>query len=216
MTESRFCTKCGSSLKADAQFCTKCGQTVAGGAPVESPHPTSVAGAMRYAQTGMAVAGIAGALPWKTIVAGERPDLSQWMRAGSPIAHMAVRKSVRKPALALLFTTLIDAGVSVLSGSPAAMAASGLRLATGLGTSIVGLIVGKKGGWGRKLMGVGSMVMSVFQLYSVGRIVISVVTTGGTFWQLAPSIVSAISVLVVCVKTILMTFRRASAKGAAR
>ena len=158
---------------------------------------------------------MASALPWQTVVAGQRPDIGAFLKqAGMPIgtsvATRLVHRSVRKPALALLITTLIDAFVTVISGQPAAISTLAMRIVTGSGTGFLGLLVGKRGGLGRALVGVGSIATALLQLWNAGAILLAALQADVGFLSLLPSLISTVSVIVVAVKTILMSFWRRS------
>lgn len=206
---AKFCTACGAALEDSARFCTACG------APTAAPSSTSVAGALRTVQQAASYAGMAAALPWQTVVSGERPDLGAFLKqAGAPlgasVAHTVIRRSIRRPAVALLFTTLLDALVTLLSGQPAALSALLLRVVMGSGTGLLGVLVGKRGGFGRALVGVGSVATAVLQLYNAGAILLAGVQAGAGWLSLLPSLVSTVSVIVVAIKTVVMAFRKAS------
>lgn len=170
---------------------------------------------MRTAQQVGTYAGMAAALPWQTVVAGERPDLGAFLKqagipVGASVVRTVIRRSIRKPAVALLFTTLVDALVTVLSGQPAALSALALRVVTGSGTALLGILVGKRGGFWRVLVGVGSIATAGLQLYNAGAMLIAGITAQSSLLSLLPSIVSTLSVVVVAIKTLVMAFRKPS------
>ena len=217
---ARFCTACGTPLDESARFCTSCGSERVGVTPTEpaadtGSHAPSASSAVRTAQTAAAYAGMASALPWQTVVAGQRPDIGAFLgRAGIPtatsIATRIVHRSVRKPALALLFTTLIDVIVTMISGQPAALSGLAMRFVAGSGTGFLGLLVGKRGGFGRTLVGVGSIATALLQLWNAGSILLGAFGADAGLLSLLPSLISTVSVIVVAVKTILMSFRKRS------
>lgn len=176
-------------------------------------HPA--AGAMRTAQAAASYAGAASALPWQTVVAGQAPDIGMFVRhagvpTGTGVASRLIHRSIRKPALALVFTTLLDAIVTIVSGQPAALSGLAARFSTGSGTGLLGLLVGKRGGFGRALVGIGSIATAVLQLYNAGSILLAALGADAGFLSLLPSLISTVSVIVVATKTILMSFRRRS------
>lgn len=238
---ARFCTACGGSFPESARFCPRCGAARGATGPgngatgvttgVVAPAPgaggipgqaatTSVGGAFRTAQTAASYAGMAAGMPWQTVVAGERPDLGAFLKqagmpVGTTIARRVIQRSVRKPALALLFTTLLDALVTVISGQPAALSALGMRVLSGSLTGFVGLIVGKRQGrFGRGLLAVGSVVTAALQLYNAGSMLLAAVTAQSGFLSLLPGLISTASVIVVATKTLLMAVRRAKQPSA--
>ena len=209
--ESRsFCTTCGAPLAPGVSFCTKCGAPV--GTP-DAPHPTSLAGAMRTTASYAGTAAALGGLGWQTVVQGQPPDMKQFLaRAGVPVAQQVVRRSVRKPAFALILTTLLDLFVGWVMGQPSAMAAAGLRLAMGLGTGVLGLLVGKRGGFFRFLVGIGSLATTVLQGYNAVSVLAVAIARQAPILQLLPSIVSTASVLFVAIRMVFTTFRRVKQK----
>ena len=227
MTEGipvRFCTKCGSPLTPGARFCVKCGAPIAelpvgGGQPqsqtppvpqqAAAPHPTSVAGALRTTASYAGTAAAMGGLAWQTVVSGQRPDMGQFLaRAGVPAAQQIVRRSIRKPAVALVITTLLDTFVAWVTGQPSAMAAAGLRLATGLGTGLLGMIVGKRGGFFRALVGIGSLATTALQGYNAISMLLAAIARQAPPLQLLPAVISTASVIFVAVRMAIASFGR--------
>jgi hypothetical protein len=162
-------------------------------------------GAASYAGT---AAGL-GSLGWQTVIAGQPPDMKQFLaRAGAPVATQIVRRSIRRPAVALIITTLLDLFVAWVMGQPSAMAGAGLRLATGLGTGLLGMIVGKRGGFFRVVVGIGSLATTALQGYSAIIMLIAAITRHAPLLQLIPAIISTISVIFVAVRMAITSFRR--------
>ncbi len=154
------------------------------------------------------VAGSVGTFGWQTVVKGERPDLSQFLARGvAPVAQQAVRRSIRRPAVALMVTTLLDAFVAWVTGQPAALTAAGLRLATGLGTGLLGVLVGKRGGIFRLLTGVGSLATTALQGYNAVTLLVAALGQGAPLLSLVPSFVSTASVIFVGVRMAITTFQ---------
>lgn len=223
-----YCTKCGSAFPEPARFCPKCGaprtgpiaatpnvaqQTAATTPSPAAPAPASVAGTMRQVQTAVSTVGTLAALPWQTVVGTQSPDLGAFLRqAGAPVAQTIVRRSVRKPALALMFTTFIDIVVAFISGQPAALSLMLPRLLTGTGTGLLGLLVGKKQGPFRKLVGIGSIFTTGMQLFTAGAMLIAAVSGNAPFLTLLPSLISTTSVVVVAIKTLRMTLLKRRSK----
>jgi hypothetical protein len=227
-----FCTKCGSPLQAGARFCTECGAPARAGAPAASaapapsptpaapdyreappeptrPHLTSIAGTARTVVSYGGTAASIGSLGWQSVVKGQPPDMAQFLaRAGAPVAQQIVRRSVRIPALALILTTLLDLFVAWVTGQPSAMAAAGLRFATGMGTGLLGLIVGKRGGFFRVLVGVGSLATTALQAYNAISMLIAAIARQAPLLQLIPSLVSTAAVIFVAARMAWMTFRK--------
>lgn len=219
--DTRYCTSCGQPLKSGASFCSRCGAKVRSDAVAPAANartaaaPTSLAETVRRTQqmvgTTASIAGVAGsvgALGWQTVVKGERPDLSQFLARGvAPVAQQVVRRSIRRPAVALIVTTLLDAFVAWVTGQPAALTASGLRLASGLGTGLLGMITGKRGGVLRAITGIGSLVTTALQGYNAVALLLAAVGRGTSLLSLIPSIVSTASVIFVGVRLAITTFR---------
>lgn len=218
----RFCTKCGTPLAAGARFCTKCGapapeataqpSDAPAGATAAAPHPTSVAATIATARTAASYAGTVasvGSLGWQTVVKGQSPDMTQFLtRAGVPVAQQVVRRSIRRPAVALIITTLLDTFVAWVSGQPAALAAAGMRLAMGVGTGVLGIFVGKRGGFFRTVVGIGSVITTALQGYNAVAVLLAAIARQAPLLQLIPSIVSTASVIFVAVRMAITTFRR--------
>lgn len=219
---ARFCTKCGTPLAGGARFCTKCGAPTPKGAvqapaapppdAAGSPHPTSVAATIATARTAASYAGTVasvGGLGWQTVVKGQSPDMAQFLtRAGVPVAQQVVRRSIRRPAVALIITTLLDTFIAWISGQPAALAAAGMRLAMGVGTGVLGMFVGKRGGFFRIVVGIGSVVTTALQGYNAAVMLLSAIARQAPLLQLIPSIVSTASVIFVAVRMAITTFKR--------
>ena len=224
-----FCTKCGAPLAPGVSFCTTCGVPVAapgvaaapGATAAQAPEqttpgappPTSIAGALRTTASYAGTAAALGGLGWQTVVQGQPPDMKQFLaRAGVPVAQQVVRRSVRKPAFALIITTLLDLFVAWVMGQPSAMAAAGMRLAMGVGTGVLGLFVGKRGGFFRYVVGIGSLATTVLQGYNAVGILVAAIGRQAPLLQLIPSIVSTASVIFVAVRMAFTTFRRVKQK----
>jgi hypothetical protein len=224
-----FCIGCGAPLDPAARFCTKCGTpradvgtghdsagsaaveaagTAGGGGPAFAANPAVMARQAASA-AGMA-SSMAGAvsLPWQTIVAGETPDIRKLVVAGAPIAQGAVRASLRRPAIALLVTTLLDVAVALVSGQPAALKLVGLRAAMGVGTAVLGMVVGSRAGRLRQLTGFASALTGLVQTGSILFMMFSR-ASGPTGWLgLVPSLVTQLSALAMMVKTAVVSLKR--------
>ena len=211
-----FCMKCGSPLEPGARFCMKCGTPTpdagtgaeAGpGAPVGASPVVIARQAMRVGGTVASMGGVLS-LPWQTIVAGETPDVRRLVAAGAPIAQRAVLASLKRPALALLVTTLLDLAVALVTARPGALKLVGLRAAMGVGTAVLGMIVGSKAGPLRQLTGAASMLTGLVQTGSMLFTAFSAAISPVGLLGLVPSIVSQASSLVMLVKTAIVSFSR--------
>jgi hypothetical protein len=216
--QAMFCIKCGSPLDPAARFCMKCGMPRAdvgsadggsrGGDPAFAANPAVIARQAASA-AGMATS-MAGAvsLPWQTIVAGETPDIRRLVVAGAPIAQGAVRSSLRSPAIALLVTTLLDVAVALVAGQPAALKLVGLRAAMGIGTAVLGMVVGSRAGRLRQLTGLASALTGLVQTGSILFMMFSSAVSPTGLLGLVPSLVTQLSALVMMVKTAAVSLKR--------
>ena len=215
-----FCMKCGSPLEPGARFCLKCGAptaevasadgavtSAAGGVPSAASPAVIARQAMSGGGTVAAMTGL-GSLPWQTIVAGETPDLRRLVAAGAPIAQRAVLASLRRPAIALLVTTLLDLAVALVTARPGALKLVGLRAAMGVGTAVLGMIVGNKAGPLRQVTGAASMLTGLVQTGSMLFTAFSAAISPVGLLALVPSIVSQASSLVMLVKTAVVSLKR--------
>lgn len=216
-TRAGFCMKCGTPLDPAAAFCMRCGAPradVARRAGSATGGPTVAANPALIARQAMSTAGTAAsmggmlALPWQTIVAGESPDIRSLVSAGAPIAQRVVMASLRRPAIALLVTTLLDLTVALISGRPGALWMVGLRIAMGVGTAALGMIVGSKGGVLRKITGVASIVTGLVQTGSLLFTAFSGAISPAGLLGLIPSILTQASSLVMLVKTAIVSLTR--------
>ncbi|HEY5275537.1 MAG TPA: zinc ribbon domain-containing protein [Coriobacteriia bacterium] len=211
-----FCMKCGSPLEPGARFCMKCGASTpdavtAAGAGSGARAGASPAVIARQAMSvGGTVASMGGvlSLPWQTIVAGETPDMRRLIAAGAPIAQRAVLASLRRPAIALLVTTLLDLAVALVTAQPGALKLVGLRAAMGVGTAVLGMIVGNKAGPLRQVTGAASMLTGLVQTGSMLFTAFSAAISPAGLLGLVPSIVSQASSLVMLVKTAIVSLKR--------
>ena len=218
-----FCMKCGEPLEHGARFCMKCGNPVvelapAGDSSAAMPDPTAGPSraasaaiiARRTASIGGTAASMTGmlSLPWQTIVAGETPDISRLVSAGAPIAQRVVIASLRRPAIALLVTTLLDVFVALISPRPGSLTLVALRAAMGLGTAVLGMIVGRKSGALRQVTGAASVLTGLVQTGSVLFTTFSAAVSPAGLLGLIPTIVCQASSLVMLVKTAIVSLRR--------
>ena len=226
-TQATFCMKCGNPLDPEARFCRRCGApradvvqlgataTPAGAAgepaaaiPTAGASPAIVA--RQVMSTAGTVASMGGllSLPWQTIVVGESPDIRRLVSAGAPIAQRAVVASLKRPALALLVTTLLDLTVALISGRPGALWMVGLRTAMGVGTAVLGMIVGSKGGALRQFTGAASIATGLVQTGSLLLTAFSAAISPVGVLGLIPSILTQASSLVMLVKTAMVSLKR--------
>jgi hypothetical protein len=219
-TTGGFCTKCGAPLTGDTAFCTKCGAArgPAAAAPLSAPvqqqpltsQATSVAGQARMAY-GMAAgaAGMAIAMPWQTVYGGQSPDIGRFLSAAAlPAAQQVVRRSLRKPGIALAVTSVLDLTVALIMGGAGAVPAALGRLALAGTTSVLSIVSGSKAGPLRTAAGVMGIVTSVVQLGSTGWALVGGLSAGTPFLSLIPSIVAMLSTLAMAVKTTITAFRK--------
>jgi hypothetical protein len=186
-----------------------------------APLPASTAGSGGFVAVTGRVSAVAGgvgmatslggglvALPWQTTTAGRPADIGALVAAGTPVAHMAVRASLRTPAIALLVTTLLDLAVALISGQPAALQMVAVRAVMGIGTAVLGMIAGNKSGKLRQATGLVSALTGLVMTGSMLYTARSGLTTPGTLVYLIPSVVTQVSSLVVTVKVAVVALRR--------
>jgi hypothetical protein len=220
-----FCTKCGTRFEGAELFCTKCGaprERTAAPASAPAPGPTLVQQAGRAAATAQRaygavaqVAGVAGmgaALPWQTVAGSQQADVRAFLSAAAmPVAHGAIRASLKRPGLAMAVTTTLDLAVSGITrgwpGVPAAIP----RFLLGGATALFSLITGSKGGPLRKLTGAVSGVTAVVQLSFTGYTLIAGALGGTSALVLIPQVIAMLSSLVLAVRTM-----ASALKGGAR
>lgn len=221
-----FCTKCGTKVvrvaprqpaatpQAQAQPPAQAPQQA------EAPSLVSQAGAAatsvsaaygtatRAAGMAASAAGVVS-LPWQTIVTGQSVDVQGMLRAAAPsLLAMAPRPNLRKPALAIAFTVVMDVGIALVSGGAVNVPMLLMRVVTGAGTAVLGAITGGKGGGLRKVTGLVSVVFGVVQLVSLLVAAYQAIATPTTLLALLPSIVAVVSGLVLSVSTAIAGFRR--------
>ena len=216
-----FCTSCGARFGAEESFCTACGaprQQPPAAAPV-APGLVQQAGhaAQTARQTYGAVAQVAGAagmavaLPWQTIVAGETPDLRAMLsRMAVPGARTLAQRSLKKPGLAMAVTVVLDLFVAGISGGPGALAGALPRVLAGGATALLSLVTGSKGGGLRTVTGVVSLGTALVQVVSLGVTFIAGLRTGAPLLSTLSMAVAITSALTMSVKTASVALRRRS------
>nr|NLI49454.1 zinc ribbon domain-containing protein [Propionibacterium sp.] len=224
-TPAPFCGHCGRPFADGAAFCGTCGRprgTLGPDAPapdapapvVPTPAAPRVPRTPRTprtppaAQVALAASGLVSALPWQTVVAGRRPDLTAWLtQAGASAASSAVRASLRRPGLALVVTTALDLLVAALAG-PAALQAAWPRALAGLVTSGLALASGSRGGPLRTLAGLAGVATTLVGLVSAGLALLTAAGAGADPAVLLPQVVTMVSSLVVAARTATLALRR--------
>lgn len=222
--QGEFCTSCGSAFTGSESYCTACGasrgEARAASASV-APAPTltqqagHAAGTARQtygAVTQMAgAAGMAAALPWQTIVAGETPDLRGMLsRVAMPGARTLVQRSLKKPGLAMAVTTALDLVVAGLSGGGSALVGALPRVLAGGATALLSLVTGSKGGTLRSVTGFVSLGTALVQVVSLGITLIGAVRTGMPALSMLSMAVAMTSALTMAMKTASVALRRRS------
>lgn len=209
-TPAPFCGHCGRPFADGAAFCGACGRP-RGTLPQDAPRPAPPAAPARPPAApalAPAASGLVGALPWQTVLAGQRPDVGAFLaRAGASAASAAVRASLRRPAVALVVTTALDLAVAALAG-PAALQAAWPRALAGLVTSGLGIAAGSRGGWVRTLAGLAGVVATLAGLGSVGSALLAAADAGADPVTLLPQLVTMASSLVVAARTATLALRR--------
>lgn len=207
-TPAPFCGHCGRPFADGAAFCGSCGRPRGTLAP-DAPRPAAPRpAAPRVAQVALAASGLAAGLPWQTVIAGRRPDLTPWLtRAGVTAASSAVRASLRRPGLALVVTTALDLLVAALAG-PAALQAAWPRALAGLATSGLAIAAGSRGGPLRTLAGLAGAATTLVGLGSGGLALLAALEVGADPAALLPQVVTLASSLVVAARTAALALRR--------
>ncbi len=213
-TPAPFCGHCGRPFAEGAAFCGSCGRprgTLAPGDRAAAPPrrvPPAPAPAPAAAAASGIVGGLAGALPWQTVLAGQAPDVGAFLgRAGVSAASTAVRTSLRRPAWALVVTTALDLVVAALAG-PAALQAAWPRALVGLVTSGLGIAAGSRGGPVRTLAGLAGAVAALVGVGSVGLTLLAAADGGADPATLLPQVVTMASSLAVAARTATLALRR--------
>jgi len=198
-----FCTKCGAPARAGVAYCTRCGHPLSGGGTGRAT--SGVAGAAgAVASAAGAVAGATGVLtlPWQVISTGQSVDVRGLAKAAAPsLLAMAPRPNLRWPAAGIAVTLAMDLGTALVSGGAVNVPMLLVRLASGSGTAVLGLIAGPKAGGIRKLTGLGSLVFGAVQLVSLLVAAYQAIATPVTLLTLLPSIIAVVSGLVLSVST---------------
>ncbi len=158
------------------------------------------------------VAGVGGAvlsLPWQTIVSGQPADIAGIIRTAAPsLATVTPRPNLRFPAAAIVVTLVMDIAISLLAGGEVNTATLALRLASGLGTSVLGFVTGSAAGGLRKVTGLVSVVFGVVQAVSLVVGAIGAPTSGASLGTLIPSLVTVVAGLVLAVSTAISGLRK--------
>ncbi len=151
----------------------------------------------------------AGALPWTTVRGSQPIDAREIAARALPSLTAALpRPNLRWPALSVLVTVAVDVFVAWLRGGPIAWPLLGVRVATGLATSGLGLVTGSGSGLSRKLTAVASVAFGVAQLVSIFLGAAALLRTPAQLLSLLPALVTALSGLVLSVTTAIGAWRR--------
>lgn len=174
---------------------------------VSPPGTTATATVARAASIAGALSAGAG-LPWQTIVGDQAPDLKALLaRTGAPLAQRAVRRSLRRPGLALLVTTALDLFVVWVTAGPAAVEGAFPRVVAGAVTAMLSVLVGSRGGPLRGIAGLSSVVTSTLQISALAAALMGVLATGDVV-AAGPMVLAMASALTTAVKTAAVAFRR--------
>ena len=149
----------------------------------------------------------AAALPWQTIVSGQSVDVAGMLRAAAPSLLAKVpRPNLRRPALMMAFTVLMQIVIAALSGGAVNPGVLVLGIIPGLATAVLGVMTGSDAGAKRKATAVMALLTAVMQLVTV---IAGLAAAGGssTFLSVLPSIVAALSGLLLAATTALAGWR---------
>lgn len=153
---------------------------------------------------------------WQTVVGSQTPDLRAFLaRAGTPLVQSAaragLRRSVRRPGIALALTTLLDLVIVAVTGG--SLGAALPRTLSGLVSSGLAMATGHKSGALRALSGVTSLVTTLLGVVTALSALRSGLDSGASLLTLAPSAIGAASMVTMAVKTATVAFRRPPAGG---
>ncbi len=222
-----FCTKCGERLRPAMAYCTRCGATVGDEAPLAqaagaegvaipaggqswAAQATTVAGQVRGAYGAAAgAAGLAMGLPWQTLYGKGEPDVRALLASAAlPAAQQAVRRSLRRPGVALLVTSVLDLVVAFLTRGPGAIVPALGRLALAGATSLFSIVTGPRTGPLRLVTGVLGVITTLVQLGSAALAVYAGIRGAAPVLTLLPGVVAMLSTLAMAVKTAVVAFSR--------
>jgi len=203
-TAARFCKACGARYASEsAAFCKMCGAARPEAGAAALPTAAGIAGAVT------AAGGLAAALPWRTIHAGEALDVGAFLAAVAPgAASKVVARSLKRPAIVLAFTVVTGVAVALLTGGTPALVSALPQVLTGTVAAVLALATGSKTGPLRAVTGVVSVVAALVALVSVGATLYQGIAGGDSFPSLLPSAVAAAAAVVAAAKTSLVALRR--------
>ena len=215
-----YCTKCGTPLRDGAAFCITCGAkrtAVVAPQPAVTPQPaaadraaTFAAPATSAATAVASLAGAGGALPWQTIIGDARPDMRAFLSVAHPAATQVMRRSLRKPGLAMAATAGLDLFVAGMSGGAGAVAAAIPRFLGGGLTSLLALVTGTKAGPLRAVTGIVSLLTALVQVISLATALIGGISAGAPLLQTGSVALATASALTMAIKTASVALRRRS------
>lgn len=216
------CTACGAMSPPNAPSCVRCGAWLLQSVPAAPPPPAAPSpAAPRAARATQALTGVARAATmvpgaWQTVVGSQTPDLRAFLaQAGTPLAQgaarAALRRSVRRPGIALAVTTVLDLVIVAVTGG--SLGAALPRTLSGLVSSGLAMATGRKGGALRALSGATSLVTTLLGLVTAISALRSGLDSGTTLLTLAPSIIGTASMVTMAVKTAVVAFRRPPVGG---
>ena len=221
-TAARFCKHCGTAFGDDSsRFCKKCGapRPDPGGPPPPAPAvagaPSAVAGTAALGRAvGIATrvaggGGVAAALPWQIIGAGESIDAAALLRVAAPGVARAAARSLRRPGLVLAFTVAVSLAVALLTGGSEALIRVLPQLLAGAAASGLSLLTGAKTGPLRTAAGVVSALAAVVTLGTLAVTLYGGLTGGDSLLSLLPVAIAAGASLLAAAKTALVALGRA-------
>lgn len=206
------CPACGAMSPPNAPSCVRCGAWLLRPVPAAPPRaaPPRVALATQaFTNVSRAATMVPGA--WQTVVGSQTPDLRAFLaRAGTPLvqgaATPALRRSVRRPGIALALTTVLDLVIVAVTGG--SLGAAFPRTLSGLVSSGLAMATGHKGGALRALSGATSLVTTLLGVVATVSALRSGLDSGASLLTLAPSIIGTASMVTMAVKTAVVAFRR--------
>ncbi len=223
-----FCMRCGSAFKANDVFCSTCGAArvvagptagSAGSSPAMPGGPSGrgpvgaaqvVSRAYGAAAQAAALAGTGLAMPWQRLTGAAMPDIGALLSAAAlPGAQRAIRaSSLKRPAAAMMATTLLDVVVAVVTGGTSALYKALPRLILGLVTSVLSLATGSKAGRLRVITGAVGAATAAAQLGFAAYTLCAGFDDGTSWYALAPQVVAMVSAFIMACKTVAVAARR--------
>lgn len=206
------CPACGATSPPDARSCVRCGARLVRPVPAPPPRATPPQAALAsQALAGVSRAATLAPGAWQTVVGAQPPDLRAFLtQAGTPLvrgaATAALRRSVRRPGIALALTTVLDLVIVAVTGGDLGSALP--RALGGLVSSGLAMATGPRGGTLRALSGTTSLVTTLLGVVAAVSALRSGLDSGASLLSLAPNLIGIASMAIMALKTAVVAFRR--------